>query len=93
MHIEGFAEDAVEWTSDDYRFTTKDDTVYAFQMRWPVDRRAVIRSLNRGDHVTSVRLLGHGELPFGQVEGVVIAQLPQRRPVAGPHCLAITIAA
>ena len=89
--IAGFVEEAVDWTSDDYRFTTKGDTIYAFQMRWPDDRRAVIRSLGRDERVTGVRLLGHGDIPFGQVEGVLVAQFPDEAPVAGPHCLALTV--
>jgi len=92
VRIEGFAEDEVDWTSDDFRFTTKDDTVFAFQMRWPNDGRAVIRSFAREDRVTAVRLLGVGDVPFGQVDGVLVVELPRRRPVDGAHCLAITIA-
>lgn len=92
VHISGFVEDAVDWTSDDYRFTTKDDTIYAFQMRWPEDHRAIIRSLDRSDRVTGVRLLGYGDVPFGQVDGILIAQLPEEQPVSSPLCLAITVA-
>lgn len=93
VQISGFVEDAVDWTSDDYRFTTKDNTIFAFQMRWPNDHRAVIRSLNRDERVTAVRLLGYGDVSFGQVDGVVIAQLPKHHLVVSPHCLALTVVA
>ena len=92
VHIDGFVEDAVDWTSDDFRFTRKGDVVYAFQMRWPEDRRTVIRSLNRDEKVTAVHLLGHGNIPFGQVDGVVVAELPEGDRMSGPHCLALTVA-
>jgi len=91
VQISGYVEDAVDWTGEDYRFTTKGDTVYAFQMSWPGDRRAVIRSLERGERVTDVSLLGHGSVPFGQVDGVLVAELPETAAVFGPNCLALTL--
>ena len=36
--IEGFTETEAAWTSSDYRFTCKGNTVYAFQMRAPENR-------------------------------------------------------
>jgi len=39
-----------------------------------------------------VRLLGYGDVPFGQVDGILIAQLPEEQPVSSPLCLAITVA-
>lgn len=33
--IEGFKEDAVAWTVEDFRFTAKGNQLYAFQMKWP----------------------------------------------------------
>ncbi|MGW0229965.1 alpha-L-fucosidase [Actinopolymorpha singaporensis] len=89
VRIEGFREDAVEWTSADLRFTRKCDTLYAFQMRWPEDGRTVIHSLRPDDRARSVRLLGGGQVPFEQAGGVLVAQLPERRPVDEVNCLAI----
>ncbi|WP_433754371.1 alpha-L-fucosidase C-terminal domain-containing protein [Paenibacillus amylolyticus] len=62
--IDHFTEDRVAWNASDFRFTQKGNTLYAFQMRWPEDHRAVIRSLTPADQVKSVRLLGAGEVPF-----------------------------
>lgn len=92
VRIEGFTEEQVAWTSADFRFTRKADTLYAFQMSWPTDGRAVIQSLTRAEHVTSVRLLGHGEVPFERAHGVLVAKLPDRAPVSGVNCLAIELA-
>jgi alpha-L-fucosidase len=89
--IEGFREDAVAWTAQDYRFTRRDRTLYAFQMRWPADGRAVITSLDPGERVSAVRLLGGGELPFEQRAGQLTITLPPRLPTRYPHCLALQL--
>ncbi|GAA2107872.1 alpha-L-fucosidase [Microlunatus panaciterrae] len=91
VRIEGFVEDAVAWTSDDFRFTRKGNTLYAFQMRWPDDGRAIIRTLTPADRVTSVRLLGAGPVEFEQAGGVLVATLPEKRPTAYAHCLAVEL--
>ncbi|WP_432936927.1 alpha-L-fucosidase [Kribbella sp. CA-253562] len=91
VRIDGFTEEAVEWTSADLRFTRKDSTLYAFQLRWPADGRAVIRTLTPADKVTSVRLLGHGRVEFEQAEGVLVARLPAKAPAQPVNCLALEI--
>ncbi len=89
--IDGFTEDRVNWTSSDFRFTRRDDTVYAFQMAWPDDRRVVIRTLADHETVTAVRLLGHGPLPFEQTQGILVARLPEVPPLAVANCLALDV--
>lgn len=88
--IDGFTEDRVTWTSSDYRFTRREKTVYAFQLAWPADGRAVIRSLT-GEAVTGVRLLGHGPVPFEQAHGILVIQLPDAPPLDVANCLAIEL--
>ncbi|WP_427892296.1 alpha-L-fucosidase [Kribbella sp. GL6] len=90
--IKGFTEDRVPWTSSDYRFTRRDDTVYAFQLAWPEDGRAVIRSFV-DDRVTGVRLLGHGPVAFEQAEGILVVRLPDTPPAAVANCLAVDLEA
>lgn len=89
--IDHFKEEAVNWTSDDYRFTKRGSTLYAFQMRWPEDGRAVIRSLRETEKVKSVRLLGAGETEFAQAYGTLVVRLPERGPTAYAHVLAIEL--
>jgi alpha-L-fucosidase len=89
--IEGFREDAVDWTAEDYRFTRRDQTLYAFQMRWPADGRAVIKSLGPDERVSAVRLLGAGELAFEQSTGQVTVTLPAKPPSRYPHCMALQL--
>jgi len=91
VHIEGFREDAVNWTSSDFRFTTKGNTVYAFQMRWPDDNRAVIKSLTPADKVKTVRLLGVGSVPFEQPYGTLVVNLPDNKPTEYVNCIAIEL--
>ncbi|MEU8227229.1 alpha-L-fucosidase [Kribbella sp. NPDC048915] len=90
--IKGFTEDRVSWTSSDFRFTRRGDTLYAFLLAWPEDRRAVVRSLAGHETVTGVRLLGHGPVPFEQAHGVLVVRLPDTAPVDVANCLAVDLA-
>jgi alpha-L-fucosidase len=89
--VDHFKEDAVNWTSADYRFTRRGNTLYAFQMRWPEDGLAVIRSLAKTEKVRSVRLLGVGEVSFEQPFGTLVVRLPESRPTEYVHVLAIEL--
>jgi alpha-L-fucosidase len=89
--IEGFREEAVNWTETDYRFTCKGKTVYAFMMKAPESRAAVIRSLSPEEKVVSVRLLGGGTLPFSRNYGVLTVKLPEQLPTAYTNCLALEL--
>lgn len=86
-----FKETAVEWSPADFRFTRRGDTVYAYQMRWPDDGKATIRTLASGQsrRVAEVRLLGHGPVPFGQTGAGLSLTLPPLPAPIGPHGFAI----
>lgn len=89
----GFDEQAVDWQSDDVRYTTKDGVVYAFLMRRPFDNKAVLRELNDSrEKVTKVSLLGVGELSFVQNGAALIVDLPDRLPSDWVNCLRIILA-
>jgi alpha-L-fucosidase len=88
---EFFREDAVAWTEFDYRFTAKDKTVFAFIMEAPLNRVSVIRSFKSTEIVSSVKLLGHGDLPFSQHYGVLTVKLPETLPTLYSNCLAIEL--
>jgi len=89
--IDHFKENRVDWNASDFRFTQNGNTLYAFQMRWPEDHRAFIRTLTPADQVKSVRLLGVGEVPFEQSYGALIVSLPDKRPTPYVNCLAIEL--
>jgi alpha-L-fucosidase len=97
-----FREDELDWQPTDFRFTSKGSSVYAFQMGWPEDGRALIRGFSSGSgtggyrlklvDVQSVELLGYaGQVPFRHTdEGLAISGLPRERPVQCAHCFRIT---
>ncbi|MGH9513978.1 MAG: alpha-L-fucosidase [Terriglobales bacterium] len=63
--------DTQSYTSDDFRFTSKGNTIYAIDLGWPATHEAIIRSLGSGtagmEKVESVSLLGTaGSLQFHQ---------------------------
>ena len=87
----GNREAPVPWNSADYRFTQKDGTVYAFMMRAPENRVAVIKSFTAEERVGKVRLLGQGEVPFMQNFGILTVKLPPELPLSGVNALAIQI--
>jgi len=89
--IEGFKEQKTTWNSSEFRFTREGDTLYAFMLRAPDSRIAVLKSLTEQEKVQSVRLLGSGECPFNQSFGVLTVKLPAELPTAYTNALAITL--
>lgn len=89
--IEGFKEDKTEWNSSDYRFTKKKSTLYAFILKAPENRTAVLKSLTPREEVRSVRLLGAGDVEFSQSFGVLTVRLPEKLPTEYTNCLAIEL--
>jgi alpha-L-fucosidase len=97
-----FREEEFDWEPTDFRLTCKGSTVYAFQMGWPADRSALIKSFTSGSgtggyrlklvDVCAVELLGYdGQLSFAHTDdGLVITGLPEQRPVQCAHCFKIT---
>ena len=87
-----YKEDALAWTARDFRFTAKGDAVYAFQMEWPEDGRAIIKSLGGkcGLKVSGVDLLGHdGKVKFEQQDEVLSIQLPAQKVGDYAHCFRV----
>jgi alpha-L-fucosidase len=92
----GGARDVRPYTAEDFRFTKKGDTLYAFLMVWPESRSAVIKSLAThsplvdGRKVAHVSLLGHwGRLKWTQDENGLNVQLPATPPSASAVTLKI----
>jgi len=87
--IDGFREEKTKWNSSDYRFTSKNNTLYAFMLKSADNRVAVIKSLEEADKVKSVKLLGGGAVPFEQAYGVLTVKLPEKLPTEYTNCLGI----
>jgi alpha-L-fucosidase len=85
------------YTSTEFRFTVKGDTLYALDMDWAADGQAVITSLATGSKnlppgkIEKVELLGHsGDLSFTQdAEGLKV-KLPADKPCDYVFALKIT---
>ncbi len=89
-----FKEDAVSWSTADFRFTSRDKTVYAFQMRYPDNRQAFIRSLGltSGHKVESATVLGvSGKVVFHQYEDGLLVQLPEKKVCEYLPCIRVEL--
>jgi alpha-L-fucosidase len=86
-----FKEAAVEWTPQDFRFTQKAGTLYAYQMRPAADGGIAIPSLalGQGRRVAKASVLGHGPAPFQQsVDGLTL-KAPAPPEVDAPRGIVI----
>jgi alpha-L-fucosidase len=76
------------FTGEDFRFTTKGDTLYAIALAWPrpaepgARGKLVVKSLADGTHpVKNVVLLGYdGELSWTQSDKGLVVELPAKPP-------------
>ena len=90
-----FKEEALEWSTADFRFTSKGKCVYAFQMKYPQQRQAFIRSLglNGGLKVKAVRLLGHdAPIQSHQAEDGLVVQLADKQVCETMPCIKVELA-
>jgi len=87
-----FNEPVINWKPEDFRFTAKSNILYAFQMSWPLNKKAFIKSLP-GNNVKEVNLLGYNhKLKFKQTSKGLLIYLPDKKPLKmSPHCFKITI--
>ena len=70
------------FTGEDFRFTTKGDTLYAIALAWPENGKLVVNSLPDDAHqIASVELLGFdGQLPWKQTDEGLVVELPAEPP-------------
>ena len=74
-----------KYTSEDIRFTTRGDTLYAFVMAWPSDGKAVVKTLTKGaavfpKDIAKVELLGVGQVTFTQDANGLTVNMPDKKP-------------
>jgi len=89
--IEDFREDKTSWNSSDFRFTAKDNKLYAFILKAPENNIVVIKSLTETDRVSSVKLMGGGQLEFNQSFGILTVKLAKELPTEYTNCLEIIL--
>ncbi len=102
IHAQGFNEGNHKYTSQDFRFMQKGDTLYAFALAWPDDGKLVVRSLAQGaGRIEDVKLLGYpGKLDWKQTEQGLVATMPVQKPcdyvyglqIAGRGLMPVTLA-
>jgi alpha-L-fucosidase len=84
-----------DYTAEDFRFTRKDDALYAIGLVFPENGKAAIRSLANGaehapDRIGSVQLLGHNApLPWTRDESGLRTTLPEEKPCDFAYVLKI----
>lgn len=95
----GFSDRSVEYDAHDFRFTQKNNVVYAIAFNWPdVDDHFLIHSFNERTTVatggiTAVRLLGcHEATPWSLTKEGLLIQRPKDRPCDGAYAFEITLA-
>ncbi len=91
----GGARDVRTYTAEDFRFTAKGDTVYAFLMSWPESGKATIKSLAKGSEhfpqeIAKMELLGAGPLKFTRDAAGLVVELPEQKPNDYAYVLKIT---
>lgn len=88
-----FMEDAeVAYTSQDFRFTAKDDSLYAICLGWP-GQQATIHSLRvlYPSEIASVQMLGvEGDLPWSHSDQGLTVGVPSQRPCEDAYVFKIT---
>ncbi len=78
------------FTSEDFRFTTKGNTLYAIALAWPTNGRFVVKSL-AGQNVKSVELLGcQDPLRWKQTNEGLVVTLADKAPCEFAVTLKIT---
>jgi alpha-L-fucosidase len=82
----GHDKDTKAYQAGDFRFTQQGQTLYAIEMAWPTDARAVIHALGsehqaKGLQITSVELLGSSaKLIWRQTEDALEVTVPGTAP-------------
>jgi alpha-L-fucosidase len=82
----GHDKDTKSYQAGDFRFTRKGSTVFAIEMAWPTDGRALIHAFGaehqgKGLHITNVELVGSSaKLSWRQTDDALEVTLPGTAP-------------
>jgi alpha-L-fucosidase len=86
--------DTTHYTAEDFRFTTKGDTLYAIGLAWPKGGEAVIRSLAviaGSEPVQSIAFLGSSaKISFDQRPDGLHVHLPAQSPAKYAYAIRLT---
>ena len=96
LKAQGFNEGGGKpFSSLDYRFTTKGNTLYVIALGWPEDGKALIKSLSKGnslrpESIKRVEFLSRGELKFELKEEGLEVALPDKPELNYAYALKIS---
>jgi len=81
------------YTAADFRFTTHDGRVYAIELGWPEDGKAMIHSITVADGVRAVKLLGSDQaVQWRQTADGLSLTAPARPPGLDAYVYEIELA-
>jgi alpha-L-fucosidase len=96
QRLRRFQEPRITFTSQDIRFTSNGNTLYAIIMAWPTDGKVTVKSLATGSEyckgqITDVRLLGSkGKLHYAQDASGLTVTLPEEKPCDYAYVLKVS---
>ena len=84
LNAQGFNE-GINYTAEDVRYVQRNDTLFATVMCWPSSRTFTFKSLGIASRyysgrVTSVKLLGYGDIEFVHEPTGLVVTLPESHP-------------
>jgi alpha-L-fucosidase len=92
----GHDQDTKPYTAEDFRFTRKGNLLYAIEMAWPSNGRAVIHALGadaKGLQIRNVELIGSREqVEWHQSDDELGVKLPASAPGKYAYVLKVTLA-
>jgi len=91
LHGQGFNEgQGKPLGAEDFRFTTRGNTLYAIFFGWPENGHVMIKSLAGSGKAANVTMLGHGgDLEWKQDAEGLSVRLPDQRPCENAYTLKI----
>jgi alpha-L-fucosidase len=94
----GHDQDTKPYTAEDFRFTRRGNALYAIQMAWPTDGRAVIHALGIAHQakgllpIKNVELIGSdGKVDWHQSDDALEVKLPASAPGKDAYVLKVTM--
>lgn len=80
--VAGYNEGDHPYTDEDIRYTSRDDTLYAFVLGGATSRRVLLRTVGEDDRPSQVELLGVGPVEATVGDAGLEVRLPERAPLA-----------
>ncbi len=90
-----FNETEIDYTSENYRFTTKGDNIYAICLGWPDSGEFIVKSFGKkafAKDIKSVEILGCKEdLKWTVTENFLIVNTPKEKPCKTAYVIKVNV--